>query len=144
MPQFKNDLARYNEFRNKLLISGTVMFLIIAGIMLFFINLKAAPLYLLVLVAVFAFTSWRTVTGQKKVYDTFVLTLDKAGISREIAGFPPIRIPYAEIAEVKKSANGIVIKSVKKGVEIRVMPFIENRAELEQQLATHAPAQAKK
>jgi len=44
-------------------------------------------------------------------WSSFELTIDAASVGRVVEGFPPVRIPRAEVRSVEESAAGVVVRS---------------------------------
>jgi hypothetical protein len=115
--RFREDVLRAaaSRTRRRLLVSVVAAALAIAGIWAGALRPQGAGAsslaFALGLLALLAFLSLRRRLSRLHArWSSFEVRLDADGISREVAGFAPVRIPRGEVAAVDERAGGLVVR----------------------------------
>ena len=86
------------------------------------------------LVALAAFSLGRRMRRLHERFRSFEIALEGDAISREVAGFPPLRIARAEVVEIGERADGIVVRA-QGGAAILVPRELDGYARVREALA---------
>ena len=79
---------------------------------------------------------YRGIKRQKTIFESYKLTIDNDGITREQCHIPTISIPFAEVSKIYKTPKGgFVVIGNSKANAIRIPSQIENLEKLEQLLS---------
>ncbi len=144
MKQFKVSPGGFREIRNQALfrIIPTMLIMMAGGIAISSNNSKGKPIdisvwliYVLILGVAIGFGLYRGLSRQKKLYESYTLTIDNNLITRYQVNTPTISIYLNDIKEIiKHNRGGFTIKG-KNPTEIIIIPAqIENYSELEMTL----------
>jgi hypothetical protein len=144
MEQFKIKQGGFKEIRKTLLIITVPLLLIITfGVLaIFYFTMKDEQRDVNVLLLLIPFTLvtgafglYPSMNRQKKIFESYSLTLDNNSITREQHNTPTITISNEEISEIIKNSNGsITIKGNSKVNVIGVPPQIDDYKKLEELL----------
>lgn len=144
MEQFKIKPGGFKEIRKTLLVKIVPILLLgsFGVLAMVHFNMKEEQsdvnvlLFLIPFILVSgAFGLYRSMNTQKKIFESYCLTLDNNSITREQHNTPTITISNEEISEIIKNSNGsITIKGKSKVNVIGVPPQIEDYTRLEKLL----------
>ena len=101
----------------------------------------SSELYFPIVVAIFfGWRLYREVSKQKKIYETYTLTIDDFSITREQHNTPPFTIYIDNVTDIIKNKHAAFIIKGKSAAEIIVVPSqMDNYDELEGLLNTIKP-----
>lgn len=151
MRTFKYDLNRFAELK-KAMLKGTLPIMLVAlaaGLYIGLGNSQSHPTPMLPAILSVSITGAlialaiglsRAVKRQRALYESYRLSIDEDGITREQSNTPTIRIMKADVTFIAKNANGsftITGKSIREVIGIGAQ--IEDRDELEQMLRQIRP-----
>lgn len=144
MEQFKIRQNGFKEIRKAMLIKAIPISLlaVIGGISISYFNtnvqqseVNVYPFVIPLGLAALAFGLYRGVNRQKEIFDSYILTIDDNGITREQHNTPTITISKADISEIIKNSNrSITIKGDSKVNVISIPSQIDNYERLEKLL----------
>jgi hypothetical protein len=115
MEQFKIRKDGFKEIRKAMLIKAIPISLIAAfgGLTISHFNTNGQqsdvnifPFVIPLVLGVLAFGLYRGVNRQQEIFDSYILTLDNNGITREQHNTPTITISNADLSEIIKNSNG--------------------------------------
>lgn len=139
--QFKIKENGFAEIRNKMLWRAIPMMLIagLGGMAISYFNtnqqstdVNVWPFVIPIFLAAGAYGIISSIKRQKKIFDSYVLTIDENTIIREQNITPTISIPLEEINGITKQPNGAYIIKGTSSVDMIGIPVqIENMDELE-------------
>lgn len=142
--QFKIKENGFNEIRNAIFIKTITLMLlaVFCGLAIVYFNTKGKQtdlsfLYFLIpiLLSALSIGIYRGVNRQKEIFNSYMLTFDNNGITREQLNTQTITISYIDIQEIIKNSNGsFTIKSNLTVNMIGVPPQIEDYNKLEELL----------
>lgn len=99
-------------------------------------DLSTLPYLLILLLATLGFGIYRGVVRQRRLFESYTLTIDDDSIQREQLNTATVKIPSEEVAEVLKlQTGGFVIKGRNRTDLIIVTNLIENAEALERDLS---------
>ena len=99
-------------------------------------DLSTLPYLLILLLATLGFGIYRGVVRQRRLFESYTLTIDDDSIQREQLNTATVKIPSEEVAEILKlQTGGFVIKGRNRTDFIIVTNQIENAEELERDLS---------
>jgi hypothetical protein len=141
--KFKNNPERFIEFRKKIIgriaISIPLMLLIS-----FVINWNSGVAFdwttAAIILPVIIFGIYKGIAMNKKIFDSYELTLDGHSITRKQDGTPDISISYSDITSVTKNFNGSITVKGKSALNaIGIFAQIENPERITGLLAAIIP-----
>jgi len=95
-------------------------------------DISTFPIVIPLCIGALIFGLYSGIRRQKEVFDSYILTVDHLGVTREQKNFPTIAISNEEIAEIKKNSNGsIILKGKFKGKIIFIPAQIDDYEKLE-------------
>lgn len=115
MEQFKIRKDGFKEIRKASLIKAIPMSLLatFGGLAISHFNTNGEqsdvnifPIVIPIILGAMAFGLYRAINNQKKIYDSYRLTLDINGITREQHNTPTITISKTDLNEIVKNSNG--------------------------------------
>jgi hypothetical protein len=148
MQQFTTTKDGFKEIRKKLLILFIITEVVIVLIGVYIVpNIfsdsgpdSSLIFTLIMTMAVAAFSHYTSVKRQRKMFESFRLTITNDSVIRETINMPTISIPKHSVREIFRTANGtICIVGESKLNGIVVPPQIENREELVRVLSEIKP-----
>lgn len=99
-------------------------------------DLSTLPYLLILLLATLGFGIYRGVVRQRRLFESYTLTIDDDSIQREQLDTATVKIPSEEVAEILKlQTGGFVIKGRNRTDLIIVTNLIENAEALERDLS---------
>lgn len=153
MEQFKIRQDGFKEIRKVLLIKLLPnLLIVILGVLAFKYfttnwqqtDIKSLLFTVLLWLGILAFGIYWSIKRQKRIFDSYVLTIDDASITREQYNTPKITILKDDIREIiKNSIGGFIIKGDSNANMIMVVSQIENYDKLEELLAQIRPISIK-
>ena len=150
MRHFTTTKDRFPEVRNKVLIGIISVYGIVAFVILYmFTSSKTEPDYTLVytltiIAPVLAFSTYRTIKRQKKMFETYLLTITDDTVIREQDNTPTITIAKDRIKKIIRTSAGIYCVIGESQLNAIAIPAqIEDRDDLEQLLSGIMPITAK-
>ncbi len=145
MEQFKIRQDGFKEIRKAMLIKAIPISLLAAfgGLAISHFNtngqqsdVNVFPFVIPIVLGALAFGLYRGVNRQKEIFDSYVLTLDHNGITREQHNTPTITIANTDLSEIIKNSNGsFTIKGNSSVNVIGVPSQIDDYEKLEKLLA---------
>jgi hypothetical protein len=150
MTQFKIRAGGFNEIKRKALrTSIPVLFLALLAVIFLPELLRkdqhaprvnTFPILVPFMAALLAFGMKKGLNRQKRLFDSYTLTVEEDDLVREQSDTPVIRIPKKDITRITKGVEGnFTIKGSQAGYEIVVPAQIENHSELERILQALGP-----
>lgn len=115
MEQFKIRPGGFKEIRKAMIIKAIplLFFMAFAGLAMGYFNPNAQqsdvnvlPFVIPLILAALAFGMYLGLDRQKKIFETYILTIDGNKITREQYNTPSISIPHSELSAIIKNANG--------------------------------------
>ena len=150
MRHFTTTKDRFPEVRNKVLIGIISVYGIVAFVILYmFTSSKTEPDYtwvytLTIIAPVLAFSTYRTIKRQKKMFETYLLTITDDTVIREQDNTPTITIAKDRIKKIIRTSAGIYCVIGESQLNAIAIPAqIEDRDDLEQLLSGIMPITAK-
>ena len=150
MRHFTTTKDRFHEVRKKVLIAIISVYAIVVFIVLYLVNPSTAEagysgVYSLILTApVLGFTTYRTIKRQKKMFETYRLTISDDAVIREQDNTPTITIPKNSIKKIIRMSSGVYcVIGASRLNAIAIPAQIEDRDNLEQLLSGIMPITAK-
>ncbi|MDX1905752.1 MAG: hypothetical protein SF053_01870 [Bacteroidia bacterium] len=99
-------------------------------------DINVYPFIIPFMIGALAWGWYRGLNRQKEIFDSYVLAIDRTGITREQHNTPTIHIPHAEISEIVKNTNGSFTIKGDSSVQIIGVPAqIDNADKLEKLLS---------
>lgn len=145
MEQFKIRQDGFKEIRKAMLIKAIPISLLAAfgGLAISHFNtngqqsdVNVFPFVIPIVLGALAFGLYRGVNRQKEIFDSYRLTLDNNGITREQHNTPTITISNTDVSEIIKNSNGsFAIKGNSSLNVIGVPSQIDDYEKLEKSLA---------
>lgn len=145
MQQFKIRQDGFKEIRKAMLIKAIPISLLAAfgGLAISHFNtngqqsdVNVFPFVIPIVLGALAFGLYRGVNIQKEIFDSYILTLDENGVTREQHNTPTITISKADLSEIIKNSNGsFTIKGNSSVNMIGVPAQIDNYEQLEKSLS---------
>jgi hypothetical protein len=153
MQQFKLRKDGFAEIKKQMLARAipTMVIAIAGGLAIGLINSGPAesmaitlPIILVFIAGITTFSISNAIKRQKKLLESYTLTLTDNSITREQLDTPAISIDFNEISEISKEGNGnLRIRGKNKADLIIVHSQIENYSMLEEALTRFQPITAK-
>ena len=153
MEQFKIRKDGFKEIRKVMLIKAIPFSLLAAfgGLAISHFNtngqqsdVNVFPFVIPIVLGALAFGLYRGVNRQKEIFDSYILTLDGNGVTREQHNTPTIIISKEELSEIIKNSNGsFTIKGNSYVNVIGVPSQIDDYEKLEKLLAEIGPISTK-
>lgn len=144
MEQFKIREDSFKEIRKMMLTKAvpTLLFAAFVGFAISYFNpnvqqsdVNVFPIVIPVTLGALGFGLYRGVNRQKKIFDSYRLTLDNNGITREQHNTPTITISNTDVSEIIKHSNGSFTIKGNSSVNVIVVPSqIDNYEKLEKSL----------
>lgn len=115
MEKFKTKQDGFKEIRKAIIIIGiqTSLLATFGGLVIFHFNtngqhssVSILPFFIPMVLGVIAFGLYIGIKRQKVIFDSYILTIDNSGITREQYNTPKITIPNEDISEIVKNLNG--------------------------------------
>ena len=136
MKVYKNKFNGFAEIRRKIVLRTIpLMVLVLAFVIGTGYNdgdLSTLPYLLVLLLVALGFGIYRGIVRQRRLFESYTLTIDEDSIQREQLNTATVRIRRGEVAEILKSeVGGFVIRGRNRADFIIVPNQIENAAELE-------------
>jgi hypothetical protein len=141
MQQYKIKPNGFAEVRKKMLmrVIPTMAIAAIGGIVIAQVNsggktgdTNILPFFIPTIIVVMAFSIFRSVNRQKKLFATYTLTIDDNVITRQMHNTPEITIYFHEVKEIIKSMEGGFTIKGSDPSDIIIIPVqVENYEELE-------------
>jgi hypothetical protein len=145
MEQFKIKQDGFKEIRKAILIKTIPISLlaVLGGIVISHFNsngqqsdVNVFPVLIPIMLGTLAFGLYRGIKRQKEIFESYRLTLDDNGITREQYNTPTITISIAELREITKNPNGsFTIKGNSTANVIGIPSQIEEYEKLEKSLS---------
>jgi hypothetical protein len=151
MQEFTVRKGSFREIRKKLIVGLTILYLTIA-LLVYTVAIRPverggndALLYMsIIMAAVLSFTGYYNVRRQRRIFESYRLTITEEEIIREQLRTPPIIIPKASVKEIVKASNGaLVIRGDSPMNAIIVPAQLERREDLERLLEEMKPIMTK-
>jgi len=102
-------------------------------------DLTMAWIFMAAMVVYFSFNTVRTFRKQKKILQSYRLTVTDNEIIREQANMPPLTINFMEVKEIIKTKRGaFIVKGATRNDCIQVPSWIDDATGLEEQLQRFA------
>jgi hypothetical protein len=147
MQQFKIGEEGYKKFRKKWFATIVPLVAIIAVVIIVMNTLSSQntevntlPIVLPVVLILIGFSLYRGLSQQKRLLESYSVTISDNEITREQLNTRPLSINFMEIKEIIKSEKGnFTIKGISRTDIIHIPYWIDNPAALEQRLETLAP-----
>lgn len=99
---------------------------------------------LALLIPCFVFASWHTIRRQKRMFESYRLTITEDAVIREQVNTPSITIPRSKVKEIFRTASGVICIVGDSQLNVIGVPAqIENREELERMLSEIRPVLSK-
>ena len=145
MKQFKIRENGFKEIRKQTIMRTIPMILIamLVGLAIFEFNpnnsdtsdINVYPYIIPIIIGALAFGLNKGIKRQKAIYDTYLLTIDDSGLTREQGNTPGIRLLFSEIKKITKTnQGGFVITGKNLANSIIVPAQIEYLNQFENQL----------
>ncbi|MBI3234013.1 MAG: hypothetical protein HYZ42_08215 [Bacteroidetes bacterium] len=145
MEQFKIRQDGFKEIRKAILLKVIPISLLAAfgGLAISYFNtniqqseVNVYPIVIPIILGALAFGLYRGVMRQKEIFDSYVLTIDLNGITREQHNTQTITISNAEISEIIKNKNGSFTIKGNSSINVIIVPSqIDDYEKLEQLLS---------
>ncbi len=149
MAQFKIKEGSFEEMRKKMLKWLIPMAVIVLAIVVIGQKVRSRkddadmyvlPITICVFTAFIVFSFYRLLAKQKKLFESYLLTIDDFMITRQQFNTPEISMSFNEVEEISKMKNGgFIIKGKYKGELIMVPKFMDRYDELEKMLSNIRP-----
>jgi len=146
MEQFKIRQNGFGEIKRGILISSVPLLLLAAaaGFAIVYFNTSGqeseATVFIIMIpliLIIMGISLYRGIKRQKTIFESYKLTLDNAGITREQCHIPLISIPFAEISKIYKTPKGgFIVIGNSAANAIGIPSQIENIEKLEQLLSS--------
>lgn len=147
--QFKLDLLQYSALQKKMIIKSVS----IVGVFLTAISVYMLQngdesdrifwvIYILVMVTWYTIAMFRSVKKRRKIYESYIITIDGQGIKRVQDRLKDLYIPLAEIKDIeKKTNNNFTVKGLSNNPfeKISIPKQIENYQQVEEALTAIRP-----
>lgn len=141
MQQFRIKPNGFAAVRKKMIrrVIPTMLIALIGGIVVTYFNTQGKmgdsnvlPFIIPFFIIVMAFSLFRSINRQKKLFESYTLTIEDNVITRQMVNTPEITIYFHEVKEIIKSMEGgFTIKGLEPS-DIIIIPIqVENYAELE-------------
>jgi|GEM_PF-427440 antitoxin component YwqK of YwqJK toxin-antitoxin module len=149
MEQFKIREGGFSEIRKRSLTRSVplVVIAVLAGVGISYFNnsgkptdFNVYPIVIPICLAAAGFGLFRSMKRQKKIFDSYILTIGDGVITREQDNTSLITIPFNEIAEIYKNINGSFTIKGRSATELIVVPAqINDHEKLEKLLGEIKP-----
>jgi len=146
MEQFKIRQDGFKEIRNVMLFKAIPISLLAAfgGLVITYFNTSGKqndvnifPFLIPILLGALGFGLYRSVIRQKEIFESFCITLDNNGITREQHNTPTITISNTDVSEIIKNSNGSFTIKGNSFVNVISIPSqIDDYEKLENSLAS--------
>ena len=114
---YKTQLGRFNEIRTLMLWKSLPLgvLALAGGIGMSYFSsenpqnpaeVSTLPLLVPLMVGCLGFGTYRGVTRQKQIYDSYALTITETQLTREQHNTPTVSIPVADVTSITKNRNG--------------------------------------
>ncbi len=147
MKQFKIRENGFKEIRKQTIMRTIPMILIamLVGLVIFEFNpnnntsdINVYPYIIPIIIGALAFGLNKGIKRQKAIYETYLLTIDDSGVTREQGNTPAIRLLFSEIKKITKTnQGGFVITGKNLANSIIVPAQIEYLNQFENLLKEH-------
>jgi len=103
-------------------------------------DMYVLPITICIFTVFVGFSFYRLLAKQKKLFESYLLTIDDFMITRQQFNTPEISMSFNEVEEISKTKNGgFIIKGKYKGELIIVPKFMDRYEELEKMLINIKP-----
>jgi hypothetical protein len=117
MKQFKLRKDGFKEVRKSMLLNSIPfsLMVVVGGLLVAHFNSigqktdkSTFPIVIPLFIGALIFGLYSGIRRQKEVFDSYILTVDHLGVTREQKNFPTIAISNEEIAEIKKTQMAVL------------------------------------